>query len=314
MAYHRSSAILCLGNFKEAALYFDQVLPLNMGRMRGDPDVGDILIGYPEEVPSAALSHLIDGIEGNTVTYSHATRIMELCTAKWVEFSRKVTPYAKLCVPDPQRGGMHDPSEEHRKLFKAYLANEQKDGALPVRKAFADFANSLGVGNYSVALPLDEQGNTTDPCVTLSGLNLIDANSADWRQILEVRKDEASRRKLARLRLFLHESYQDKPKSFIEDDLLRRIDDYENTSKKFGFNILTSSLGMLLDAKSLQSSVGAGIVGTLFGGLGVGALTAAAVEVGKVAINVAEKRHEMQSWQAGHELAYIFGTKEKLSR
>lgn len=314
MAYRRSTAILSLGNFKEAALYFDQVLPLNMGRMRGDPDVGDILVGYPEEVPSAALAHLIDGVEGDTVTYSHATRIMEVCTTKWVEFSRIVTPYAKLWVPDSQRGSIHDPLEEHQKLYKAYLANERKEGAVPVRKAFAEFASSLGVGNHSVALPLDPQGSNTDPCVTLTGLNLIDAQSAEWRQILDVRKDEASRRKLARMRLFLHESYEEKSQSFIEDDLLKRIDDYENTSKKFGFNTLTSSLGMLLDAKSLQSSVGAGLVGTLFGGLGVGAIAAAAVELGKVAINVAEKRHEMQSWQAGHELAYIFGTKEKIHK
>lgn len=75
--YRPSSTVLCFENFKEASLYFDRVLPLNMGRMRGDRDVGDILIGYPEEVPSAALSHLIDGVEGNTVTYSHATRVME---------------------------------------------------------------------------------------------------------------------------------------------------------------------------------------------------------------------------------------------
>jgi hypothetical protein len=314
MAYYRAGAILCLNNFKEAALYFNQVLPLNMGRMRGDPDVGDILIGYPEEIPSAALSHLVDGVEGNTITFSHATRIMELCMTKWSEFSTKVSPYAKLGPPNPSRGRMHDPAVEHQKLFKAYLANEQQEGEVPVRKAFADFARSLGVQSYAVAVPLDPQGTNADPCLTLSGLKLIDAESADWRQILEVRKDQASRRKLARMRLFLHSNYQDKSASFIEDDLLRRVDDYESTSKKFGFNTLTSSLGMLLDARSLQSSVGAGIVGALLGGAGVGVLTAAAVELGKIAINVAEKRHEMQSWQAGHELAYIFGTKEKLNQ
>jgi hypothetical protein len=34
-----------------------------MGRMRGDSIVGGILVGYPEEVQSAVLSQLIDGIE-----------------------------------------------------------------------------------------------------------------------------------------------------------------------------------------------------------------------------------------------------------
>ena len=94
--YHPSSTVLCFENFKEASVYFDRVLPLNMGRMRGDPNVGDILVGYPEEVPSSALSHLIDGIEGNTVTYSHATRVMEFTAHRWVEFAKEVEPYARL--------------------------------------------------------------------------------------------------------------------------------------------------------------------------------------------------------------------------
>src|SRR5665647_867913 len=82
--YSPSTTAVCFENFKEAALYFDRVLPLNMGRMQGDPDVGDILVGYPESVPSAALSHLVDGVEGNTITYSHATRVIELFGVKWV--------------------------------------------------------------------------------------------------------------------------------------------------------------------------------------------------------------------------------------
>lgn len=40
--YCPSTTALCFENFKEAALYFEHVLPLNMGRMRGDSEVGDI--------------------------------------------------------------------------------------------------------------------------------------------------------------------------------------------------------------------------------------------------------------------------------
>ncbi|QVM99620.1 hypothetical protein JYG38_15310 [Pseudomonas rhodesiae] len=312
MNHHYASTILCFQDFKEAALYFDRVLPLNLGRMQGDPDIGDILVGYPESIPSVALSHLIDGIEGNNVTYSHASRIIELTSERWVEFARNVSPYAKLWASDPRDEPSHDPYVEHQKLLNAYLSNAQIKGAPPVRKTLSDFANSLGLSNFSVALPAVTTGGQSDPSLMLSNLKLIDAKMADWRQILEIRKDDLSRRKLARMRLFLNENFQGKSASFIEDDLLRRVDDYELATKKFGFTTLTSSLSMLLDAKSLQTSIGTGAVAGLFGGLEIGLLSAAVIELGKVAINIAEKRHNMKHWQAGHEMAYIFETQGRI--
>ncbi len=122
MSYTRKSTILCIDNFKEKALYFDRVLPLNMGRMRGDKDAGDILIGYPEEIPSAALSHLIDGVEGNTNNYSHTNRIMGLITEHWTDFAKSVAPYAHLYAPNPNSQEIHDPKVEHKKLLKIWTA------------------------------------------------------------------------------------------------------------------------------------------------------------------------------------------------
>jgi hypothetical protein len=308
--YSPSTAVLCFDGFKEASLYFDRVLPLNMGRMRGDPDVGDILIGFPESVPSAALSHLVDGVEGNTVTYSHATRVMEYFADKWVNFAKGVSPYAHLWAPRPGTGEQHDVVAEYRKLQAAYLVDAAVEGAAPIRTEFAKYASSLGIARFCVALPAESGpiGKFQDPSLTLQQLQLIDAGKAEWKQIIEIRKDEASHRKLARLRLFLHEKYDGRSFSFVEDDISRRIEDYEQVCKKFGLQTTLSSLSLLLDAKSLQASLGSGLVAALFGGPAAALSAAAAVEIGKVAVHVAEKRHEMKSWQAGHELAYIFET------
>lgn len=51
----------------------------------------------------------------------------------------------------------------------------------------------------------------------------------------------------------------------------------------------------------------------LFGGPVVGLTAAAAIEIGKVAINIAEKHHDLKDWQSGHDLAYIFDAKKALS-
>lgn len=76
--YNPSQVAICFDHFKDAALYFDRVLPFNFMRMRGYKEINDMLIGYPEEVPSRILSHLIDGIEVQNNTYTHADRIMEI--------------------------------------------------------------------------------------------------------------------------------------------------------------------------------------------------------------------------------------------
>lgn len=313
--YLPSTTVLCFENFKESALYFDRVLPLNMGRMQGDPDVGDILVGYPESVPSAALSHLVDGVEGDTVTYSHATRIIELFAVKWVELAKKAEAYASLWSPDPRTGETKNVADEYRKLQKAYLANACQGEGPSIRQIFHDYATSLGVNKFCVIPPRSEEGpcSQSDLSITLSQLNLIDARCADWRQIIEVRKDVQSHRKLARLRLFVHNNYSGRSFSYIEDDLSRRLEDYRQVTEKFGFKTTISSLSMLLDAKALQTSAGAGLIAGLFGGPVIGLSTAAAIEIGKIAVNVAERRHELKDWQAGHELAYIFETQRRLT-
>jgi len=96
--------------------------------------------------------------------------------------------------------------------------------------------------------------------------------------------------------------------------LCRRLDQYEQASSKFGFQKITSSLSMILDAKSLHAAAGAGLAGALFGGPIVGGVAAASVEIGKIAINIAEKHHEMKAWQDGHDLAYIFNVQRTLNK
>jgi hypothetical protein len=313
--YQRADVVLCFDGFKDASLYFDRVLPLNMGRMRGDPEVGDILVGYPEEVPSAALSHLVDGIEGNSKTYSHATRIIEFTAERWADFARKAQPYASLWA---SRSGKRDEGEvrlQYEKLRTAYLSNEEVAGHPPVRAIVHDYAKALGFESFCVAVPdgKSSAAANTDPALTLSQLQLVDTAFADWRQIIELRKDKQSHQRLIRLRLFMHANYAGKSFAFIEDDLARRIEEYGTAARKHGFRTALSSLTLLLNAKDLHCAMGAGLVAGLFGGPLVGIGAGVAVEVGKVAVHIAERAHEMREWWAGHELAYIMEARIALS-
>lgn len=286
--------------------------------MRGDPGVGDILVGYPEEVPSAALSHLIDGVEGNTKTYSHASRIMEFTSARWVDFARKAEPYARLWAVDPAKRHDTDSAEalsQYEKLRRSYLANDEVPGHPPIRAIFQDYARSLGFEDICVSVPARAAvaAASADPSLTLSQLKLIDTAAADWRQIIELRKDKDSHQHLIRLRLFMHSNYTGRPFAFIEDDLARRIHEYQAAARKHGFRTVLSSLTVLLNAKDLQASLGAGLVAGLFGGPVAALGTGLAVEVGQIAVHIAERVHEMRDWRSGHELAYLIETQAKLA-
>ncbi len=87
--------------------------------------------------------------------------------------------------------------------------------------------------------------------LTLLDTPLIDTKNADWDQIVEMRADSDAHKKLINLRFFFHDNYQGKPITYIEDDINKRLDAYKHTSKKHGFDLITSSLSTLLDAKQI---------------------------------------------------------------
>jgi len=59
----------------------------------------------------------------------------------------------------------------------------------------------------------------------ISGISLIDAEHADWEQIISLREDSDSKEALRRFRLFTFDNYRGKSKSYIEDDIAKRIAD-----------------------------------------------------------------------------------------
>jgi hypothetical protein len=122
---------------------------------------------------------------------------------------------------------------------------------------------------------------------------------------MELRNDVESRKQLRRLRLFFFQNYMGKPVAFVEDDLMRRIDDYEQARKKHGLDAVLSSISVLLDARTLQAAAVAGITTALFGGPFAGISAGAVVEFGKVMIEVTKKRAAIRDLANGHELGYI---------
>lgn len=131
------------------------------------------------------------------------------------------------------------------------------------------------------------------PSVILSNLDLVDANSLTWEQIIEIRKDKDSITALRNLRMFLYKNFKDeKSVAYVEDILLNLIDEYKTTAKKWGFSTLKQSLSIGLNEAMILgvgSSLAALLCKTSFS---VAVLAGAVATIGQITINFSERYKE----------------------
>lgn len=149
--------------------------------------------------------------------------------------------------------------------------------------------------------------------LSIQNVRLIDASHTSWKQILVFRENDQNRRKLRRLRQFFFDNFEDKPKTFIEDNLAQRMADYEQAIKDFGFETKLGYLTVLLSSQVVVPATAVTVASALFG-LPLATIAAAgvAVELGSFALKIAESKHALAKFQRDHELAYIMEAKKML--
>jgi hypothetical protein len=156
--------------------------------------------------------------------------------------------------------------------------------------------------------------SATDFLITLRGLALVDAEKASWQQIIEFRKDEKSRVALRRLRIFFVCEYAGKDRTFVEDDLLSRLEEYQNAVRDWGFQTRASVIANVLNSKVLLGSLGTALLSSLFGAHWAAAATATAglaVELGHVAIDLGQRHYSLQMLRRDHPLSFIIAARAK---
>lgn len=300
MDYQKAINAICLGDLKQAALYFDRVLPIAFVRMQGTGT--GVLVYAPDELPAEVFASLVYG-KG-----APGHKVLGYLQDHWQPFIMKVV---KRLGPTPQP--VHFPYDEVRRL---YLQNHCTQELGSIRDEFAAFAKGLSFEYAAAVLPaVDEENLAFEQAyavVSLSGLPMVNVSRAPWEQIMQLREDEQSASKLRRLRLLVHENYIGKPRSYVEDDIAQRVEDFERARKALGFEVVVSTISVVLDSKALQASAAAGLVGALFGGPVAALGAAAAVEIGKVSIELAKRRQAIRDLEQGHAIGFIATAKDHL--
>jgi hypothetical protein len=187
-------------------------------------------------------------------------------------------------------------------------------------EAFTSFVADFGLE----ALPVDCYGNLfsekdgvqSEFVIRLASLRLVDVRRCSWEHLLEFRRDNEARDKLRRLRLFAYENYAGKSKDYVEDDILKRIADYDEAVKQWGLETTQSALNMLLTSKIVGEVSAGSLVSTFFGAPTLAAAAAvggsALLEIGRIALEVSKQRLALRKLAAGNPVSYISHVRSKL--
>lgn len=301
MTYAATQNAVCFEDLKTAALYFDSVIPISFSSMQGRGEGNDVLFKLPEDVPGEVLVHLIFGVTptSSPEKWSYLGKYID----SWDAFINAIHPARKRFA------------NNYEDVKAIYLDDTSLGEQSSVRKEFRKLSTALGKSYATVVLPSESSSpnGSSYAALALSGVSLVDVSRASWEQILELRKDTDARARLRNLRLFFHNNYQEMPTSFIVDDLGRRLDEYNATRKRFGFESVTGCISSLLDAKSLQAAAATGIAAAFVGGPVAALSSAVFVELGSVALEFSRRRFAVKEFENAHDLAYLIEARKVIN-
>lgn len=169
---------------------------------------------------------------------------------------------------------------------------------------------SNDIENQQVTIT-ESNGIEKEPVLSLSNIPMISELNLTNEQVFELNKDVGNKIKIRRLRKFFYENYQDKPLSYIEDDLMVRLDDFKLASKKHDLDIYDTTLSIAGTNKILVGAMG-GLTSALSGlplkeSIAIG-LTAT---IGSTALKVRSQLKRKSIARAENPISYLIDLNEK---
>jgi hypothetical protein len=152
------------------------------------------------------------------------------------------------------------------------------------------------------------------PFVSIASIPIIDPNSLTNKLVGEFSQDFDSRLKLKRLRHFAHSNYENKPLSFIQEDLEIKIQDYRLTARKWGLQTIDSTLSISAADKVLSGAC-AGFVSTMFGlPLAEAAAVGAVAAIGATVVKVQYGKKIMEVSQTQEVVSYLVEIQDSVKK
>jgi len=156
------------------------------------------------------------------------------------------------------------------------------------------------------------EGNHQTVVATLSNLEIVDEEQLSWEQVLEFRADEENQRKYKRFLHWLDKEMVGKSKSFVEDEISIRLEDYEQAIKKYGIKTAIGTIEEALDGKYLLGASGIAGSLTLAGQPLLGILAAGILIGGRVGVKLIQTKLDFDDVERGpnSEISWVYEAKK----
>ena len=249
-------------NVKEAALYFEHVIPM------------DRYDNYDEELFAVLPDYLKD---------ERFNGVVKELWDVYISSSSFIEERSHL-------------SEHYLKEYKAAIKNFEDKYALNKLPKFGHDEFCMSTSKAEV------------PFLSLQNLEIVDPSKLTWEMVLDFRKDRDAVSKIRRLRHFLEANYTNKNRSFIEDDLALKIEDYKYALKKWDFDTKAGVMGILLKSKTIFSACAASIALAFCGNevLSAASLTSGIlVETGNVVLEISKRSKEKKELRRKNPFDYL---------
>jgi hypothetical protein len=308
MSSFQNTAVV-LGSTKNALLYFDNIVPINMlidllPREYDDPDeLIESGSGHQEVIRHRKMPPLEAFTPPILWTSEKSRRDFVRVNECFMYFSFKIM-ITEWGFPNKINGVS----------AQAYENIERK-----AVKELYRFLNSHGLQNATFdcggAFFSSPQGNNSESLVSLPALHLVDAESASWDHIMEFRSDAEAQARLRRLRVFMLDNYEGKSLSYVEDDILSRIDAYETEAKRWGFETCRAALSTVMSSKVLGGSIASSLFSALGGGPTLATLAAGgvgALEIGRLTLEISKFQTALSDESRQNPISFISYARDKI--
>lgn len=292
-------------NAKETALYFDYVIPLNLGMdvawfmalRNREPDLAEM---FPAQLGSELLPPEYRGDQRFGKQLVKVNCAMFDATLDLVKLRSELPP---------------DVAFPSRNLLDERATSKVHEDAL---HKINELMGNYDLHSFAVDVPeifLHDDPVGQDASVALTSMQLVDIKGAPWDHILEFRRSPEAVSKLRRLRLFVYENYQGKDSEYVKDDILQRVWDYEQTIAEWGFETRRGVVAALLSSPFVRGAVAGSFVSSLLGQPLAAILSAAggiALEVGSIVLELKRRSFELQGIVRENPIVFISDAKHAL--
>ncbi|MFJ3800471.1 toll/interleukin-1 receptor domain-containing protein [Streptomyces sp. NPDC090088] len=289
----REAVAVTWDNAKQAALYFDRILPC-AGYHEVPPD---LRFDFQRLMPTyRQLANEYTGPGGSewdsfeqSITAPPSSYNEETA---WIADDYVVAAHAALSgLNIPSVPMFADINSEYPRLLDPQY--------------YIDAGNApLGVSSVNLANVVE---------VKLIEMQVVDTSNTPWGQIAEFRRDKKSVSQLRRMRLLFDQDLRGKSPAYIQDYVNIKLDDYDAALKSHGFETITGVVEALTNSKTLLG-VSAMAAAGIFGGHWGGAVALAAV-IGttRATVRIRQRKHEMITWKNNAELGYIVEARKNVN-